>query len=189
VADLPTATEAARAIADALEAAGIPYALGGAVALGLHAPPRATNDLDVNVFVEASAVDPALDALVASGCLIDRDQARRSAEERGDLQASWRGMRVDVFVSSIPLHDEARTRVRTARLSGRPIRVLAPEDLAALKMLFFRPKDVLDVERLVAFQGPALDLALVRGSLVDAVGPDDPRVARWDDLVQRFGSG
>ena len=37
-------------IAQALEAAGVPYALGGALALGAHGVPRGTLDVDVNVF-------------------------------------------------------------------------------------------------------------------------------------------
>jgi hypothetical protein len=189
VAEAPTATAAARSIADALAAAGVPYAIGGAIALGLHAPPRATNDLDVNVFVEAEAVGPVLDALAAAGCAVDRRAAAQSARDRGDLRVTWHGMRVDVFVSSIPLHDDARRRVRTARLAGRDIRVLAPEDLAAFKLLFFRPKDIVDVELLVAFQGAALDVGLVRRSLVDAVGDDDERVRVWDGVVSRRGAG
>src|SRR5581483_7418408 len=45
------AFEAALAIARALDTAGIPYALGGALAYGQYGIPRATNDVDVNVFV------------------------------------------------------------------------------------------------------------------------------------------
>jgi hypothetical protein len=34
---------------------------------------------------------------------------------------------------------------------------LSPEDLAVFKLLFFRAKDLLDLERLVAFLGDAFD--------------------------------
>ena len=44
----PSASEAARRIADALEAAGIPYGIGGALALGVWGFPRATKDVDVD---------------------------------------------------------------------------------------------------------------------------------------------
>jgi len=39
-----TAAQVARAIANALERRKIPYAIGGAIALGFYAPPRAALD-------------------------------------------------------------------------------------------------------------------------------------------------
>jgi hypothetical protein len=36
-------------VMDALEQAGVPAAIGGALALGYHAEPRATSDADINV--------------------------------------------------------------------------------------------------------------------------------------------
>jgi hypothetical protein len=186
--DLVTAPVVARRIADALEQAGVPYAMGGAIALGLHAPPRATNDVDLNIFLDAGEAGPGLDALEKAGCSFDRNAAMESARAIGEFKASWRGMRVDVFVSSIDLHTKARGRVRTALLGGRPLKVLAPEDLAVLKLLYFRPKDIMDVELLVAFAGKTLDLDTIRTDLVAEVGDDDPRVDRWDEIVRQFGS-
>ena len=49
---VPSAADVARRLADAFEAAGIDYAIGGAIAYGMHAPPRATNDVDVNTFAD-----------------------------------------------------------------------------------------------------------------------------------------
>jgi len=42
--------------------------------------------------------------------------------------------------------------------------------------------NVVDLERLVAVQGDALDAAYVRQQIVDMLGQDDPRVATWDRL-------
>src|SRR5688572_27733138 len=173
VTNVPSAPEVARRLADALEAAAIPYAVGGAIAYGLHAPPRATNDVDLNVFVEPDALPAVFDALEQAGARVDRVAARARAASRGDFVALVDGMRVDVFVPSIPLYAAAAARVKTGVLMGRPIMVLSAEDLAVFKMLFFRPKDVADVERLVAFQGDALDRRYVRSWLVDLVGEDD----------------
>ena len=58
-------------------------------------------------------------------------------------------MRVDIFVPSIPLYASAKLRARREVLLGRPAWFLSAEDLATFKMLFFRGKDVLDVERLL----------------------------------------
>jgi len=45
------AAEAGLRLASALESATLPYALGGALALGVHGVPRGTLDVAVNVFV------------------------------------------------------------------------------------------------------------------------------------------
>lgn len=45
MAELPDAAEVAVWIVTELEAAGLPHAIGGAIAFGFHGPPRATNDV------------------------------------------------------------------------------------------------------------------------------------------------
>ncbi len=185
---LPSAPELARTLADALEAAGIPHAVGGALALAVWGFPRATNDVDLDLFVTADDLGPALDVLAAAGCELEPEAALESARERGDFEVWLSGMRIDVFVASIPLYDSARRRRRQGPLEGRPAWFLSPEDLATFKLLFFRTKDILDVERLVAFQGDAFDRGYVRRWLVTLVGEDDDRVARWDRLVTEVDS-
>lgn len=181
--DIPVAPDVARRLADALEAADIPYALGGAIAYGFHAPPRATNDVDINVFVPPEALAPVFDALERGGALVDRRGAAATAARRGDFAARVDGMRVDLFTPSIPFYAAVEPRVVDAVLQGRPVRVLSAEDLCVFKLLFFRPKDLHDVERMVAFRGDALDRSYVRRWLVDMVGEDDERVSAWDRAV------
>ncbi|MBI5508001.1 MAG: hypothetical protein HY903_04540 [Deltaproteobacteria bacterium] len=183
MADVPAAPQVARRLADAFEAASIPYALGGALAYGFHAPPRATNDVDINLFVPQSGLVAVLDVLEAAGAKVSRERALVSAAERGDFEAWVDGMRVDLFTPSIELSLEAAGRVRRAQLMGRPITILSAEDLVLFKLLFFRTKDVLDVERLVAFQGPALDRAYVERWLARLLGPADMRLAEWRRLA------
>lgn len=50
------------------------------------------------------------------------------------------------------------------------------------------PKDVLDVEKLVAVQAERLDHAYVRRWLIEMVG-DDERVATWDRVVRALPCG
>ncbi len=67
---------------------------------------------------------------------------------------------------SIPFSDEAgQTRVRLVDPDGESVWFLSAEALAVFKLLFFRPKDLADLERLVAVQGRALDRAYVRALL------------------------
>jgi hypothetical protein len=159
---IPTAPEFARHLADLLETAAIPHAIGGALALGVWGFPRATNDVDLDIFVQADALTPVVAALRAGGCEVDLAAALASASTRGDFKVWWHGMRADAFVASIPLYEAVRRRIRQAPLEGRPAWFLSPEDLAIFKMLFFRTKDLLDLERLVAFLGPSFDQLYVR---------------------------
>jgi hypothetical protein len=41
----------------------------------------------------------------------------------------------------------------TVEFLGRALQILSAEDLSLVKLLFFRPKDLLDVKRLAALQG------------------------------------
>ena len=88
-----------------------------------------------------------------------------------------------MFLPSIPIAWEPARTARRAPLLDGEATFLSPEAIAVFKLLFFRPKDLVDLERLVAVQGDALDAAYVRARIVDMLGADDPRVVRWDELV------
>jgi hypothetical protein len=45
------------AVGDALSRAGIPHAFGGALALAYYATPRATIDIDLNVFLPTTEAE------------------------------------------------------------------------------------------------------------------------------------
>ena len=49
------------------------------------------------------------------------------------------------------------------------------------------PKDLLDLEKLVAVQRENLNAAYVRAQMVDMMGEADERVLEWDALVAEFG--
>ena len=51
--------------------AGIPHAFGGALALAYYAEPRATIDIDVNVFVPTTSFDEVAEPLVRLGAAAD----------------------------------------------------------------------------------------------------------------------
>jgi hypothetical protein len=177
------------ALAQALDEAGIPNALGGAIALAAWGIPRATVDVDINIFVEEEALGGVFDLLErVLGTQVDRERAMHEHTENGlFVLRSADGLRVDVFTPSIEFSWEAaRTKQRQSVL-GAEVSVLASEALAIFKLMFFRSKDIADLERLVATQGSAMDLAYVRHWIADMMGDDDPRVAKWDELVRQFG--
>jgi hypothetical protein len=117
-----------------------------------------------------------------AGVDIDEVAARVAARERGMFAGRLGLVRVDVFVPSIPFYDEAlRRRVRTTILD-RSTWVHSAEVLAVFKMLFFRPKDLIDVRRMLEVQGARFDRGFVRAAVVEMVGEDDARVTKWDEL-------
>ena len=176
------AFEAGIQVAQALEHHGVSYALGGALAYGQYGIPRATNDVDVNVFVDLEGLAPVVAALCSLGIEVDAKAARAAAMTEGLFVARWNGYRIDVFTPSIDFAWEAeRTRVRHA-VDGRSVWFLSAEALCVFKLLFFRGKDIVDLERLIAVQGDALDGAYVRAHIAELLGPGDERVATWDKL-------
>ncbi len=68
-----SAAEAAQRIPDALDAADLPYAIGGALALAIAGVPRGTADVDVNVFVTEDRV-PHVIATLASLGMVDLER-------------------------------------------------------------------------------------------------------------------
>jgi hypothetical protein len=168
-----------------LEREAITYALGGATAFAVWAVPRATLDIDLNIWCAPEGVRAVFARMVAFGVEGDPDDAARHAEAAGVAYLRWRGIRLDVFVPSIEFYEEAlRTRVRIVLPRVGATWVLSPEALAVFKLLFFRPKDILDLEKLVRVRGESLDRVYIRTQLVTLVGEDDPRVTRWDALVR-----
>lgn len=179
------AFDVASRLAAALDAASVPYAIGGAIAWGIWADPRGTHDVDLNLFVEPAQLDPALDVMTAAGLQIDRARAHQ-ADRDGEVLIGWSdGLRVDLFTPSIPFAWEAmKTRKRLSGPSGTAY-YLSAEAISVFKLLFFRPKDLLDLEKLVVVQGRDLDADYVRRWVVEMMGSDDPRVVSWDDILRR----
>lgn len=181
-----SAAENAQRIADALEAAGLPYAIGGALALAIAGVPRGTADVDVNVFVGEERVRTVIDVLLGLGIEVDEAAAIPRAQRDGMFVGRWNGMRIDVFLPSIPFaHEASQTRIRVTDDTGWSGWFLSAEAIAVFKLLFFRGKDLVDLERLVAVRG-ALDRGYVRRWIVDMMGEADERVLRWDALVTRY---
>jgi hypothetical protein len=175
--------EAALALAQALEAAGISYALGGALAYGIWGIPRATLDVDINIFVEDDELSKVADALASLGIHADPERLRSESQAHGLCVVRYGPYRVDLFTPSIAFSREAERTRREIEIEGKRAYFLSAQALAVFKLLFFRPKDIVDLERLVEVQGDALDVSYVRRELIALMGEDDERVRRWDELT------
>jgi hypothetical protein len=106
-------------------------------------------------------------------------------ERDGMFVGTLDGMRIDVFTPSIPFsRDAERTRTTLTSPEGS-YDFLAPEAIVVFKLLFFRGKDRVDLERFVAMRGARLDRAYVRRWIVEMMGETDERVVLWDALTAR----
>ena len=179
----PDAAAAAEALGAALEAGGHDYAFGGAIALGYWGEPRGTVDVDLTLFVPADQPPLCIQLLETIGCEVATPEAVASLREHGFCRARYRGVRVDIFVPIVPFYEAARARRARVRIGEQSIMVWGPEALAVFKMMFFRRKDLADVEQIIRIQAERLDRGWVRAQIEEMYGKWDPRVSTWDELV------
>lgn len=179
----PTLPEKVLAIHDRLRDAGIDHAFGGALALASYAEPRATIDVDVNVFVDPSRHTEVATALASLGISGDVPTAR--VERDGQCRLAWDSNPIDLFYAYHELHVAMHKASRRAPFAGRSIPILAPEHLLVCKVVFNRPKDWLDVEQMLVGALDA-DRAEVADWLDRIVGGDDPRAERFAELSKAF---
>jgi hypothetical protein len=169
------------AIHKALRAAKVPHALGGALALAYYATPRATIDIDLNVFVPAEQWRTVVDALGALGVTTGGLDVQ-ALERDGQCRLWWGDNAVDLFFAYDPVHDEMRKRTRRVPFGGTTVPILAPEHLAICKAMFDRRKDWLDIEQMLVATDE-LDLVEVERWLERMVGEQDPRLKRLAELA------
>ena len=139
-----------------LERAELPHAFGGALALAFcTAEPRATIDIDVNVFVDPTRRDDVIGGLPGG---VTVTEANRSELERdGQSRLWWDDTPVDVFLSNHPFHDHAEANRRLVPFAGIQLPVLACADLAVFKAFFARPKDAVDLAMMAAVAAVDVD--------------------------------
>lgn len=177
----PSLPEKVILIHEALTEAKVPYALGGALALAYYAEPRATIDIDVNVFVPVERRQEVIDALAPLG--VDTERLDTDALLRdGQCRLWWGDNAVDLFFAYDPIHDEMRKHARRAPFADATVSILSPEHLAVCKAMFDRRKDWLDIEQMLIatddFDVPAVEQWLLR-----MVGENDQRIARLKKLI------
>lgn len=143
---------------DSLKDAGIPHAVGGAIALAYCTlDPRGTRDLDFNVFVgpeRAREVFAALpDSVEVSGERLER------LERDGQVRLRSGGTPVDLFLSVLPFHDHVAEHIRQVPFEGRTIPVLSCTALVVFKAMFDRTRHWADIEAMVEAQSFDVDEA------------------------------
>ncbi|MHB1538462.1 MAG: hypothetical protein ACYCUM_08090 [Solirubrobacteraceae bacterium] len=158
----------------------MPHAFGGALALAYYAEPRATIDIDLNVFL--TPADYARTAAMLARLGVDGGPETSIVERDGQCRLSWGRTPIDLFFAYDALHDAMARAIRREPFAGATIPILAPEHLLVCKAIFNRRKDWLDIEQ-VAVAVEDLDAAEILGWLDRIVGPDDPRRQRVDAVL------
>lgn len=171
------------AIHDCLDDARIAHAFGGALALASYGEPRATIDVDVNVFLDAARHEEVLAAL--SGLSVEGDVPIDQVLRDEQCRLFWDVTPIDLFYAYHDLHAAMRTAARQAPFGDTTIPILAPEHLLTCKAIFNRPKDWLDIEQILVGALDA-DRAEVADWLDRIVGADDPRALRFAELSRAF---
>ncbi|HKP90512.1 MAG TPA: hypothetical protein VJT75_11140 [Thermoleophilaceae bacterium] len=179
-----TLAERVVALHRALEAAEVPHAFGGAIALAFATlNPRGTVDIDCNLFVPAEDPSPAIAAL-PDGIKRPRGLAARIARD-GQVRLWWDDTPVDLFFDYAPIHEQAARNVRRVEFDGVELPVLGPVELVVFKVMFDRTQDWADVE--AAVEAGAVDMDAVRTALAALLDPDDPRLERLAEVERRLG--
>lgn len=161
-----------------------PHAFGGALALAYYAEPRATIDIDVNVFVPASRFDEVAAPLRALGVTVDDPAVADLVTSDGQVRVLWDATPLDLFFSYDPFHDAAAKAVRIVPFADGSIPILAPEHLVVCKAVFNRGKDWVDIESMLELD-QSLDAAEVLRWVGRIAGDEDPRYERIAALLTR----
>lgn len=162
----------------------VPHAFGGAISLGYHAEPRATIDIDLNVFVPVERAAEALDPLGRLGA----EGGAAAAIADGQVRVMWDNTPIDLFFSYDPFHDAADRDAIEVPFADRTIRVLSATHVGVCKAVFDRPRDWIDIEAMIAL-GTHIDTAEALRWVGRIAGDDDPRFNRLAALLGTAGGG
>jgi len=151
----------------------VPHAFGGAIALAYYAEPRATIDIDLNLFVPADRAGKVAARLATLGVTGSVELAERD----GQARLAWDDTPVDLFFSYDRFHATAAKALRVVPFAETTIPILAAEHLVVCKVIFDRPKDWVDIDAMRA-DATNLDSAEILRWVARICGDTDPRYNR-----------
>jgi hypothetical protein len=160
----------------------IPHAFGGAIALAYWTlDPRATSDIDINVFLPAAEAGKLLRALPPE--VAQPEGTAEQIARDGQIRLWWDETPVDLFFDTVPVHDAAARHCERVAFARTRIPVLGPVELAVFKAMFDRTRDWADIEAMLAVE--SLDVDTVREVLQTMFATDDHRLARLEEALLR----
>ncbi len=156
-------------MAEKLDAAGIPYAVTGSLASGIHGEARASNDVDIII---APTIEQ-LRAFCASLEVTRYYVSAEGAEEAFRLRRMFNviepetGAKADLIVRKDgPFGIEAFRRRRPGQVEGGEVFLISPEDSILSKLEWAKrggsDRQVRDAVGVAAVQGEALDVEYLK---------------------------
>ena len=178
-------------LARGLEAADVPHAFGGDLALGYYALPEAVVAPELLVFEPAARMGQALTALAKLGLGAERERELAQLRESGSTRLAWGRIAVEVYCAWDAWHEDCRRRIRRVPFGEDAIWILSAEDLtvtATLAGLVGQDARLppVELERLLFGRVGSLDLAYVRDWLDRILDPADPRRLGFEEVAKRL---
>ena len=134
--------------------AGLDWCLIGAQAAIVYGSRRSTQDIDISVLVDEMLWPDFLDTLQGSGFEPRRENVLAFAQSTRVLLMRHIESKVpiDIVLAGPGLEALFIGRARNTEILGTALRVLAPEDLIASKLLAGRAHDIEDIRAVIAHQ-------------------------------------
>jgi hypothetical protein len=122
------------------------FALIGGLAVSAWSPPRATQDVDLLVLIDSNNLNHLVKALCDAG--INAELRRGGVDD--PVPCLIRADYLDIIVATKKYEAEAIKQSIIVSIAGRDIPVASPEFLIILKLKAGGPRDLLDVQELLA---------------------------------------
>ncbi len=151
----------------------VPHAFGGALALAYYAEPRATIDIDLNIFLPEGRAREVTDAIGPLGVTGSLEHVERD----GQVRWWWDDNPIDLFFSYDRFHEVAAQAVRMVPFADTSIPILAANHLVVCKTVFDRAKDWVDIDAMRE-EGTPLDVAEILRWVGRICGDTDARYDR-----------
>lgn len=169
-----------------LRECGIPHAFGRAIAYACYGLPRSTNAFDINVFLPESGAAPVFECLRPLG-VQSSPESVTTVMASGQVRLDWDDQKVVFFFAYAPFHLSVAQRVREEPVRDETITVLSGEDIVVFKVIFNRPLDWRDIDRLFQQGTTRIDLQYVTRWLREILGDGDSRIQRLKDGATAVG--
>jgi hypothetical protein len=151
--------EAARSLQTFLEERNWRFAIIGGLALLRWGEPRFTRDVDVSLLCGFGREDEFIEPFFAAGYRGRiSDAAAFARRNRVLLLEARNGVPIDIALAGLPFEEEVVERSSMFEFATQcALRTCSAEDLMVFKLFAFRPRDLADVESVVARRGSELD--------------------------------
>lgn len=155
--------EAARELLDALDALGLTSCLIGGLVVARWGEPRLTRDVDATVLADYGGERSVVDSILTRFSARQPDAREFALIYRVLLLRASNGVDLDVSLAAFEFEREALDRASAFEFEpGVRLRTCSAEDLIVYKAVAGRPRDLSDIETVVARQVRQLDVDRVR---------------------------